>query len=132
MQSLGSSPFYTLLMTRCGLQYREQMRNKILADHIGQHYLEAMKLDDKPAKPTNLIVLLAFIRDDEGEVRPAFEAREMPSEEKAKMDARRMAALGTYEGVIAWSRTADLVNGVFGDPVILFQHGNIPPMDEVS
>lgn len=53
----------------------------------------------------------------------------VPSEEKAKMDARRMAALGTYEGVIAWSRTADLVNGVFGDPVVIFQHGTIPDME---
>ena len=85
--------------------------------------------ENKPAKPTKLIVLLAFVRDEEGELRPAFEAHEVPSEDKAKMDARRMAALGTYEGVIAWSRTADLVNGVFGDPVVIFQHGTIPDME---
>lgn len=79
-------------------------------------------------KPTKLIVLLAFVRDDEGELQPAFEPREVPSEDKAKMDARRMAALGTYAGVITWSRSADLVNGEFGEPVVLFQHGDVPEM----
>jgi len=84
---------------------------------------------EKPAKPTKLIVLLAFVRDEEGELQPALEPREIQSEEKAKMDAKRMAALGTYEGVIAWSRSADLVNGEFGDPVVLFEHGNIPEIE---
>ena len=87
------------------------------------------KPDPKPAAPTKLIVLLAFVRDEEGELQPAFEPRELQSEEKAKMDAKRMAALGTYEGVIAWSRSADLVNGEFGDPVVVFEHGNIPEME---
>jgi hypothetical protein len=79
-------------------------------------------------KPTKLIVLLAFVRDEEGELQAAFEAREVQSEEKAKMDARRMAALGTYAGVVTWSRSADLVNGEFGEPVVLFQHGDVPEM----
>ncbi len=85
--------------------------------------------ENKPAKPTKLIVLLAFVRDEEGELRPAFEPREIQSEDKARMDARRMAASNTYAGVIAWSRTADLVNGVFGDPVVIFQDGTIPDME---
>lgn len=85
--------------------------------------------ENKPAKPTKLIVLLAFVRDEEGELRPAFEPREIQSEDKARMDARRMAAKSTYAGVIAWSRTADLVNGVFGDPVVIFQDGTIPDME---
>jgi hypothetical protein len=79
--------------------------------------------------PTKLIVLLAFVRDEEGELQPAFEPREIQSEEKAKMDARRLAALGTYAGVITWSRTADLVNGEFGEPVVLFQDGDVPEME---
>ena len=87
------------------------------------------KPDPKPAAPTKLIVLLAFVRDEEGELRPAFDAREMQSEDRAKMDGRRMASQGSYAGVIAWSRTADLVNGEFGDPVVLFQHGDVPDMD---
>lgn len=85
--------------------------------------------EKKPEKPVKLIVLLAFVRDEEGELRPAFEPREIQSEDRAKMDARRMAGLGSYQGVIAWSRTADLVNGVFGDPVVLFQHGDIPDLE---
>ena len=80
-------------------------------------------------KPTKLVVLMAFIRDEEGELRPAFEPREVQSEDKAKMDARRMAALGTYAGVITCSRSADLVNGEFGEPVVLFQHGDVPEME---
>lgn len=76
-----------------------------------------------------LVVLTAFIRDEEGELRPAFEPREMPSADKAKMDGRRMAAQGTYAGIISWSRSADLVNGEFGDPVVLFQHGEVPDME---
>ena len=62
-------------------------------------------------------------------VRPVLEAREVPSEYRAKMDARRMAALGTYAGVITWSRSADLVSGEFGEPVVLFQHGDVPEME---
>lgn len=88
-----------------------------------------MESDKKPATPTKLIVLLAFIRDEEGELRPAFEPRELQSEDKAKIDAKRMAALAAYEGVIAWSRSADLINGVFGDPVVLFQHGDTPELE---
>ena len=62
-------------------------------------------------------------------MKPAFEARDMPSDDKAKTDARRMAALGTYAGVITWSRSADLVNGEFGEPVVLFQHGDVPELE---
>jgi len=81
------------------------------------------------SKLKTLVVLLAFVRDEEGELRPAFEARELPSEDKARMDGRRMAAQETYAGVIAWSRSADLVNGEFGEPVVLFQHGDVPTME---
>lgn len=85
---------------------------------------------EKPGnKATTLIVLLAFVRDDEGELQVAFEPREVTSEDRAKMDAKRMAALGTYAGVITWSRSADLVNGEFGDPVVIFQHGDVPEME---
>lgn len=83
----------------------------------------------EPEKPTRLIVVLAFVRDDEGELQPAFEPREVQSEDKAKQDARVLASSGAYAGVIAWSRSADLVNGVFGDPVVLHQWGEIPDMD---
>ena len=76
-----------------------------------------------------MIVLLAFVRDEDGELQVAFEPREVQSEDKARMDARRMAELGTYAGVITWSRPADLVHGEFGDPVVIFQHGDVPEME---
>ena len=88
-----------------------------------------MNREAPPAKPSKLIVLLAFVRDEEGELRPAFEPRELQSEDKAKIDGRRLAASETYAGVIAWSRTADLVNGDLGDPVVRFQHGEVPDME---
>lgn len=79
--------------------------------------------------PTRLIVLAAFVRDDEGELRPAFEARECQSEGQAKQQARVMASSGDYAGVLAWWRSADLVNGEFGEPVEIFSWGAIPEME---
>lgn len=79
--------------------------------------------------PTKLIVVLAFARDEEGNLGPAFEPREVQSEDKAKQDARILASTGSYAGVIAWSRSADLVNGTFGEPVVLHQWGDIPEME---
>lgn len=80
-------------------------------------------------KPSKLIVVLAFVRDEEGELQSAFEPREVQSEDRAKQEGRKLAASGDYAGVLSWWRTADLVNGEFGDPVILFQHGDVPQMD---
>jgi hypothetical protein len=79
------------------------------------------------ASPTRLIVVLAFDRDDEGELRPAFEPREMPDEGRAKREAAMLK--GQHTGVIAWVRSADLVNGVFGEPEILAQYGEVPDME---
>jgi len=79
--------------------------------------------------PTKLIVYLAFVRDDEGELQPAFEAREAQSESAAKQQAQLLWSSGKYAGAIAWWRSANLVNGEFGEPVILFQHGEVPEMD---
>lgn len=80
-------------------------------------------------KPTKLIVAMAFVRDEEGELRLAFEPREMQSEERAGREARLWAGSGQYVGAIAWSRSADLTNGVFGDPEVIFQWGAIPDME---
>lgn len=81
------------------------------------------------ATPTKLIVLLAFLRDDEGELQPAFEPREMQSEERARHEARMMAATGKYAGVIAWARSAQPDIGEYGPPEVLFQHGETPEME---
>lgn len=79
--------------------------------------------------PTKLIVYLAFVRDEEGELRPAFDAREAQSESAAKQQARLLWSSGKYAGAIAWWRSADLVNGEFGDPEVLFSEGDVPDLE---
>ncbi|MEQ1770956.1 MAG: hypothetical protein ABL879_14070 [Devosia sp.] len=78
-------------------------------------------------KSTTLIVLCAFERGDDGELHPAFDAREMQSEERAVREAKLMAT--RYAGVIAWSRPAKPDEGIFGEPTVLFQSGVVPDMD---
>lgn len=78
------------------------------------------------AKP-KLIVLAAFDEDEDGNLKPAFDPREANSEERAKYDARLLAA--RHAGVIAWTREVDPSIGDYGDPVILFQNGKIPEME---
>jgi hypothetical protein len=84
---------------------------------------------EKPNTPTKLIVYLAFVRDEEGELQPAFEPREAQSESAAKQQARILWSTGKYAGAIAWWRSADLVNGEFGAPEILFSEGDVPDME---
>lgn len=74
-----------------------------------------------------LIVLAAFDKNDEGELVPAFEARQIDTEERAVREAKILAT--RHVGVIAWSRDADPVHGEYGPPVVLFQHGDIPDME---
>lgn len=75
-----------------------------------------------------LIVLAAFDRDDEtGELRSAFEAREMRDEDQAKRQARMIK--DQHTGVIAWSREAQPDIGEFGPPDILVVYGEVPEMD---
>jgi len=80
-------------------------------------------------KPTRLIVLVAFKRDEEGELRPAIEPRECPSESSAATNARLLAGSGHYDGVLAWWRSADLINGEFGEPVEIYRWGEVPEME---
>ncbi len=74
-----------------------------------------------------LIVLAAYSKTDDGELLPAFEPRQIDSEEKAMRLARAMA--GEYAGVIAWSRDANPSLGEFGPPTILFQSGELPELE---
>jgi hypothetical protein len=74
-----------------------------------------------------LIVLAAFDKNDDGELVPAFDPRQVDNEDRAKRDAKMLAL--RHVGVIAWSRDADLINGEYGPPVILFQHGDVPELD---
>lgn len=78
-------------------------------------------------KPTTLYVLAAFDRGEDGELRPAFEAQQMPSESAAIARAKLMSQ--SYAGVIAWSRYAKPDEGEFGEPVVLFQSGDVPELE---
>ena len=79
------------------------------------------------AEKTKLIVLLAFDRGDDGSSSPSFEPREMPDERRAVQTAREMAT--RHPGVITWSRDANLREGEFGPPVVLFQSGDVPDLE---
>lgn len=74
-----------------------------------------------------LIVMMAFDRDDEGELRPAFEPREFQSSDRAIYQARLAAT--EHAGVIAWQREAHPDTGDYGDPEELFRSGDVPDMD---
>lgn len=74
-----------------------------------------------------LIVLAAFDRDDEGNLLPAFDPREMPDARRAKQMALEMK--DRHAGVIAWSRSADLALGEFGEPEIIVVYGDVPDME---
>ena len=74
-----------------------------------------------------LIVLAAFNKNDEGELVPAFDPRQVDTEERAKREAKMMA--DKYAGVVAWSREADPMIGEYGPPVELFQAGEIPDLE---
>ncbi|WP_299724678.1 hypothetical protein [Devosia sp.] len=72
-------------------------------------------------------MLLAFDKGEDGELLPSFEPREIRDEASAIRTAKEMAR--RHVGVITWTRTADLVNGVFGEPIVLFQHGDVPELE---
>jgi hypothetical protein len=76
------------------------------------------------AKPSTLIVLVAFDRDAEGLLRPAFEPRQMMSERRAMEEARMMTA--RYPAVIVWERMARPDEGEYGEPRVLFSYGDVP------
>lgn len=83
-------------------------------------------MEPKPKLP-KLIVVVAFDPDDGGELQTVFGPVEQQSEERAVRTARTLAE--KHAGVIAWSRTADVANGEYGEPVVLFQHGSVPDME---
>ena len=75
--------------------------------------------------PAKLIVVAAFDRDDQGELRPAFDAREMQSKDAAVRLAKTIE--DHHAGVIAWVR--DPAIGEYGEPTILYQAGDVPDME---
>ncbi|WP_245432052.1 hypothetical protein [Aminobacter aminovorans] len=74
-----------------------------------------------------LIVVAAFNRDDKGDLKPAFDPRQMQSEDAAKRLAKMIES--EHAGVIAWSREANPAIGEYGEPTILYQAGQVPDMD---
>jgi hypothetical protein len=78
-------------------------------------------------RAAKLIVLAAFDEDDLGDLRPAFEPKQIDSETRAVQEAKKIEA--DHAGVIAWSRSADPDVGEYGEPVVLFQAGKIPEME---
>ena len=79
------------------------------------------------APPSTLFVQWAFDKNDEGEMMPAFEPREMPDERRAIVAAKLAAAM--HEAAIAWKRVARPDRGEFGEPEILVQYGPVPDLD---
>ena len=78
-------------------------------------------------KVTALHVLMAFDRDDDGNLLPAFEAMQMPSEHSAVLRAKMIAR--EHAGVIAWTRPANPDLGIYGDAKVLYQAGEVPEME---
>lgn len=79
------------------------------------------------AKHPKLIVVVAFDRDEEGELQPAFDPMEQQSEDRAIRTARALA--DKHAGVIAWSREANPDLGEYGEPTTLFLSGEVPDME---
>jgi len=73
-----------------------------------------------------LIVLIAFDKDEEGNLQPTFEPREMPDEGRAITTARVLSH--SHDGVIAWSREANLALGEYGPAEVLYQAGEVPDL----
>lgn len=74
-----------------------------------------------------LVVLAALDKDDEGNLIPAFEARQIHHEGKAVREAKAIAS--QHAGVITWSRDADPAVGEYGPSEVLFKHGDVPEME---
>lgn len=79
------------------------------------------------ASPSKLIVLMAYDRDDEGALQPAFEPREIPNERCVVSAARQLR--NVHAGVVAWVRDADPALGDYGPPTVLAVCGDVPEME---
>ncbi len=79
------------------------------------------------APPSTLVVMWAFDKNDEGDIVPAYEPREMPDERRA-IAAAKLAAV-THIAAIAWKRAVRPDRGEFGEPEVLFRHGPVPDLD---
>jgi len=78
-------------------------------------------------KLPKLIVVMAFDRDEGGDLQTVFGPVDQQSEERAVRVAKGLA--DKHAGVIAWSRVADVALGEYGEPTVLFQAGAVPDME---
>lgn len=78
-------------------------------------------------KMPKLVVVVAFDRDENGELQTVFGPAEQQSEERAIRTAQALAPKHT--GVIAWSREANPALGEYGEPTTLFISGEVPDME---
>lgn len=78
-------------------------------------------------KTPKLIIVVAFDRDDDGELQTVFGPAEQQSEERAICTAQALAP--KHAGVIAWSREANPALGEYGEPTTLFVSGEAPDME---
>jgi len=78
-------------------------------------------------KMSKLIVVMAFDRDEEGNLQTVFGPAEQQGEERAIRTAQALAP--KHAGVIAWSREANPALGEYGEPVTLFTAGEVPDME---
>ena len=74
-----------------------------------------------------LVVVVAFDRNDDGNLVPAEEPRQFTTEASAKSAAETLSR--KHAGVIAWSRSADPEIGEYGEPTVLAQYGDVPEME---
>lgn len=81
----------------------------------------------QPNLTANLIVFVAFDRDEEGGLQAAFEPREMPDERRAIATARMLSH--SHAGVVTWRREANVAEGEYGPPEVLYLAGDVPEMD---
>jgi hypothetical protein len=75
--------------------------------------------------PIPFITVLAFDRDLEGNLVPAFDPRPMPDDLYAKVIALDLR--GRHDGVVALKRTVDLAGGEQTE--ILAVYGDVPPVE---
>ncbi|MBS9720146.1 hypothetical protein JYU29_05530 [Tianweitania sp. BSSL-BM11] len=78
-------------------------------------------------KLPKLIVVMAFDRDEEGELQTVFGPADQQSEERAIRIAKGLVE--KHAGVIAWSRVADVALGEYGEPTVLYTAGAVPDME---
>lgn len=78
-------------------------------------------------KTPKLIVVIAFDRDETGDLQPVYGPAEQQTEDRAIRTAKGL--VGNHAGVIAWSRDANPALGEYGEPTTLFVGGDVPDME---